>query len=224
MGTDHSQGWPEIELKGYPFVATIYYYYSVRSAYAYFGSNRIAVLAKRFGRTLRHRPVDLSRVVPAAGSLPFSKRSPTLRAYQFGRELERWSEWLDLPVIIEPKHHYGDRNLASGLVLVAQEHGCDVDALSDAILTALWRDDRDIADRDVLSQIAASIGIDAAPLLELALAPETMAEFAASTDEAIRIGVLGSPTYVVDGELFYGQDRLMFVERHLERPFGTAQR
>ena len=205
-------------------MATIDYFYSVRSVYAYFGSKRIAALARRFGRTLQHRPVDLSRVVPAAGSLPFSQRSATLRAYQFGRELERWSEWLDLPVIIEPKHHYGDRNLASGLVLVAQDHGCDVDALSDAILTALWRDDRDIADRDVLSQIAASIGIDAAPLLELALAPETMAEFAASTDEAIRIGVLGSPTYVVDGELFYGQDRLMFVERHLERPFGTAQR
>lgn len=205
-------------------MATIDYFYSVRSVYAYFGSKRIAALARRFGRTLQHRPVDLSRVVPAAGSLPFSQRSATLRAYQFGRELERWSEWLDLPVIIEPKHHYGDRDLPSGLVLVAQQQGQDVDALSDAILTALWRDDRDIADRDVLSQIAESVGIDAAPLLDRALAPETMAEFVASTDEAIRIGVLGSPTYVVDGELFYGQDRMMFVERHLERPFGTARR
>ena len=83
---------------------------------------------------------------------------------------------------------------------------------------------RDIADPDVLARIAASVGIDAAPLLDSALAPDTKAEFAASTDEAIRIGVLGSPTYVVDGELFYGQDRLMFVERHLERPFGAAQR
>jgi 2-hydroxychromene-2-carboxylate isomerase len=203
-------------------MATIDYYYSVRSVYAYFGSRRIAALAKRFGRTLRHRPVDLSRVVPAAGSLPFSERSATLRDYQFGRELERWSEWLDLPVILEPKHHYGDRDLPSGLVLAAQQQGCDTDALSDAILTALWRDDRDIADRDVLAQIAASVGIDAAPLLDRALAPETMAEFAACTEEAIRVGVLGSPTYGVDGELFYGQDRLMFVERQLERPFRTA--
>jgi 2-hydroxychromene-2-carboxylate isomerase len=224
MGSDHPQGRPEVELKGDPSMATIDYFYSVRSVYAYFGSQRIAALAKRFGRTLRHRPIDLSRVVPAVGGLPFSQRSPTLRAYQFGRELERWSEWLDLPVIIEPRHHYGDRDLPSGLVLVAQQQGCDVDALSDAILTALWRDDRDIADRDVLARIAASVGIDAAPLLDSALAPETMAEFAASTDEAIRIGVLGSPTYGVDGELFYGQDRLMFVERHLERPFGAAQR
>lgn len=133
-------------------MSTIDYFYSVRSVYAYFGAKRIAALARRFGRTLRHRPVDLSRVVPAAGSLPFSQRSPTLRAYQFGRELERWSEWLEIPVIIEPKHHYGDRDLPSGLVLMAQAQGQDVDALSEAILTALWRDDRDIADRNVLSR------------------------------------------------------------------------
>jgi len=204
-------------------MATIDYYYSVRSVYAYLGSSRIRALARRFGRTLRHRPIDLSRVVPAAGSLPFAQRSATLRAYQFGRELERWSEWLDIPVIIEPEHHYGDRDLPSGLVLAAQQAGCDVDALSDAILTALWRDDRDIADPTVLAQLAAGVGIDAEPLLERALAPDTMAEFAACTDEAIRIGVLGSPTYGVDGELFYGQDRLMFVERELERPFGPPR-
>ena len=199
---------------------TIDCYYSVRSVYAYFGAPRIGALARRFGRRLRHRPIDLSQVVPAAGSLPFADRSPTLRAYQFGRELERWSEWLGMPVILEPVHHYGDRDLPSGLVLAAQAAGADVDALSSAMLTALWRDDRDIADPAVLARIAHAVGIDAEPLLERALQPDVQAEFAACTAEAIRIGVLGSPTYVVDGELFYGQDRLMFVERHLERPFG----
>jgi len=204
-------------------MATIDYYYSVRSVYADFGSKRIIALARRFGRTLRHRPIDLSRVVPAAGSLPFGQRSTTLRDYQFGRELERWSEWLGLPVIVDPVHHYGDRDLPSGLVLAAQQAGCDVDALSDALLAALWRDDRDIADRSVLTDIAASVGIDAVPLLERALAADVQASFEASTLEAMRIGVLGSPTYVVDGESFYGQDRLMFVERQLERPFRPAR-
>jgi 2-hydroxychromene-2-carboxylate isomerase len=204
-------------------MASIDYYYSVRSVYAYFGSQRIIALARRFGRTLRHRPIDLSRVVPAAGSLPFAQRSATLRDYQFGRELERWSEWLALPVIVEPVHHYGDRDLPSGLILAAQETGCDVDALSDALLAALWRDDRDIADRSVLADIAESVGIDPAPLLERALAAQVQASFEASTQEAMRIGVLGSPTYVVDGESFYGQDRLMFVERQLERPFRCSR-
>ena len=201
---------------------TIDCYYSVRSVYAYFGAPRITALAERFGRRLRHRPIDLSQVVPAAGSLPFAQRSATLRDYQFGRELERWSEWLGMPVILEPVHHYGDRDLPSGLLLAAQDAGVDVDALSAAMLTALWRDDRDIADRAVLAEIAREVGIDAAPLLDRALAPDVQAEFAACTADAIRLGVLGSPTYVVDGELFYGQDRLMFVERQLERPFGRG--
>jgi 2-hydroxychromene-2-carboxylate isomerase len=195
-------------------------YYSVRSIYAHFGARRAAELARRFGRRLRHCPIDLSKVVPAAGSTPFAQRSAALRAYQFGREVERWSEWLDMPVIVDPVHHYGDRDLPSGLVLLAQREGLDVDALSEAILAALWRDDRDIADPGELARIAAAVGIDAAPLLARARDPDVLAEFAACTDEAIRIGVPGSPTYVVDGELFYGQDRLMFVERHLQRPFG----
>jgi len=197
-------------------------YYSVRSVYAYFGSPRLIALARRFGRRIRHRPIDLSRVVPAAGSLPFGERSATLRAYQFGRELERWSEWLGMPVILEPVHHYGDRDLPSGVVLAAQQAGADVDALSDAILAALWRDDRDIASPAVLADLARGVGIDPDPLLVRARLPEVQAEFDACTEEAIRLGVLGSPTYGVDGELFYGQDRLMFVERQLTRPFASA--
>ena len=195
-------------------------WYSVRSVYAYFGMPRAVEIARRSGRRLRHRPIDLSRVVPAAGSVPFAERSATLRGYWFGKELERWSEWLRMPVIVEPVHHYGDRALASGCVLAAQSAGLDADALSVAILTALWRDDRDVASPTVLAELARSCGLDPAPLLARATSPGMQSEFDACTDEAIRLGVLGSPTYGVDGELFYGQDRLMFVERHLERPFG----
>lgn len=201
-------------------MATIDCYYSVRSVYAYLGSARIIALARRFGRRLRHRPIDLSRVVPAAGSQPFAERSDTHRRYWFDTEPRRWSEWLDRPLVVEPKHHYGDRVLPSSVVLAAQAAGEDADALSDAILTALWRDDLDIASPRVLSELARGCGIDADSLLARAASPAIRAEFDACTDEAIRLGVLGSPTYVVDGELFYGQDRLMFVERQLERPFG----
>jgi 2-hydroxychromene-2-carboxylate isomerase len=198
------------------------YYYSTRSIYAYFGAARIGALARRFGRVLVHKPVDLSRVVPAAGSQPFSERSATQRRYQFGREIERWSEYLEIPALVDPSHHYGDRALPSGFVLAAQAQGADVDALSHAVLQALWRDDRDIGNADVLAAIAREVGIDPAPLLAAALSPGVQASFAAATDEAIARGVLGSPTYFVDGEMFYGQDRLMMVERALERPFAPT--
>lgn len=198
---------------------TIDYYYSVRSVYAYFGARRIAELGRRSGRKLRHFPVDLSQVVPAFGSVPFSERTAKIRAYQFGRELERWSEWLEMPVVVDPVHHYGDRELPSSCVLAAQQLGQDVDRLSNAILTALWRDDRDIGNPEVLATIAIDCDMAPDPILELALSPEIRQQFADCTAQAIKNAVPGSPTYVVDGEVFYGQDRLMFVERQLQQAF-----
>jgi 2-hydroxychromene-2-carboxylate isomerase len=106
------------------------------------------------------------------------------------------------------------------LVLAAQDAGFDTDRLAADLLTALWRHDRDIADPAVLSDLVRAIGIDPAPLLERAADPAMSAAFQACTNRAIEAGVPGSPSFLVDGELFYGQDRLMFVERHLSCPFS----
>ncbi|MGE0224572.1 MAG: 2-hydroxychromene-2-carboxylate isomerase, partial [Acetobacteraceae bacterium] len=198
---------------------TIDYFYSPRSIWAYLGSARIVDLARRFGRTLVHKPVDLSKVVPASGSAPFDARSQAHRAYFFGREIERWSEYLGVPALVDPVHHRGDRTLPSGFVIAAQRTGADVDTLHHAVLQALWRDDRDVGDPAVLAAIARETGIDPEPLLAIALSDPIQAEFQANSQEAIARGVFGSPTYVVDGDMFYGQDRLMMVERALQTPF-----
>ncbi len=197
--------------------AVIDCYYSVRSVYAYFGASRVRELARRAGRRLRHFPIDLAQVVPAYGSLPFAQRNAKMRAYQFEVEVGRWSAWLQMPVLLHPEHHHGDRELPSCCVLAAQQMELDADTLSGAILTALWRHDRDIGNADVLAAIAAECGIAPAPLLALARSPALGDAFRQCTTQAIGLGVPGSPTYVVDGELFFGQDRLMFVEQHLAR-------
>jgi 2-hydroxychromene-2-carboxylate isomerase len=199
---------------------TIDYYYSTRSIYAYFGAQRIVDLARRFGRRLIHRPVDLSRVVPAAGSLPFDKRSAAHKAYQFGREIERWSEYLGIPALVDPVHHFGDRTLSAGVILAAQAAGADVDRLHVDMLTALWRDDRDLSSVEVMASLVRGVGADAQAILDVARAADTQAAFNQCSELAIAAGVPGSPTYIVDGDLFYGQDRLMMVERALERPFA----
>jgi 2-hydroxychromene-2-carboxylate isomerase len=201
---------------------TIDYYYSTRSIYAYFGAQRIVDLARRFGRRLIHRPVDLSRVVPAAGSLPFDKRSAAHKAYQFGREIERWGEYLGIPALVDPVHHFGDRALSSGVILAAQAAGADVDRLHVDMLTALWRDDRDLASAEVLASLVSGVGGDARTILDAARSDDIQAGFNRCTELAIAEGVPGSPTYVVDGDLFYGQDHLMMVERALERPFAAS--
>jgi len=199
---------------------TIEYFYSTRSIYAYFGAERVLALARRFGRRLVHHPVDLSKVVPAAGSMPFDQRSSAHKAYQFGREIERWSEYLGIPALVDPKHHFGGRGFSAGVILAAQAAGADVDRLHVDMLRALWRFDRDLDSAEVLGELVTAVGADAATLLDAARSQPIQDAFVACTGRAIALGVPGSPTYVVDGEMFYGQDRLMMVERALEKPFA----
>ena len=197
----------------------IEFYYSVRSVYAYFSATQIVELARRHQRALRHCPIDLSKVVPAFGSQPFAERSAKAKALQFQTEVKRWGQFLNMPVLLEPVHHFGDPMLSSCVILAVQAAGLDSDATAAAILTALWRYDRDIADPQVLSEILEQIGIAAAPILEVARTDSMISSFKSCTARAINLDVPGSPSFLADGQLFYGQDRLMFVDRHLHQAF-----
>lgn len=198
----------------------IEYFYSIRSVFAYLGAARLTMLARGHGRRIVHRPIDLSKVVPGTDGQAFEARPQPRTAYFFGREVERWGEYLGIPVLVDPKHHYGDRTLPSGMVIAAQRAGLDADGLSHSILTALWRDDRDIADPAVLSELSRAAGLDPAPLIAAARTDAVQAEFSANSAAAIARNIFGSPTYVVDGDPFYGQDRLDMVARALAKPFA----
>ncbi len=205
---------------------TIEYFYAAHSAFAYLGSARFMAIAQAAGRRIAHKPVDLRRVVAEGGAAPFGKRSAAHRAYFFGREIERWSEERGAPWIGRiPTHHANDITLPNCMLIAAIEAGLDVDALAHALLEAHWRRDADLADPATLSGIGRDAGIDPAPLLEAAGSQAVLAIYRANTEEAIRRSVFGSPTYFVDGDMFYGQDRLEMVERALARPYaGTWPR
>ncbi|MEQ6248684.1 2-hydroxychromene-2-carboxylate isomerase [Sulfitobacter sp. HNIBRBA3233] len=194
---------------------TIEYFYSAHSAFAYLGAPTLARIAQASGRRIVHRPFDFWPVVTGAGAS--KTRSKAHRDYFFGRELVRWAEWRDLPILRHrPVHHDNTLAPASGMIIAST----DPDALSFAILQAHWRDDADIADRATLDAIATAAGQDGAALFEQGQSEDAQRIFAANTAEAIARGVFGSPTYFVDGDMFYGQDRLDFVARAVDRPFG----
>ena len=106
------------------------------------------------------------------------------------------------------------------MLIAGIEQGHTVDQLAHRMLEAHWRDDADLADRETLARLANDVGLDPAPLLDAALSPDVAAIYLANTEEAIRRSVFGSPTYFVDGDMFYGQDRLEFVERALTQRFA----
>lgn len=202
----------------------IEYFYSAHSAFAYLGSRRLSEICAAHGARLVHRPINLTPVVEASGAQPFAARSRTHVDYYFGREIERWAEFRDVPIIAHrPTHHDNPLNLANGMLIAATKSGADADRLAHAVLEAHWRDDADIADAAALSEIVRRAGADPAPLLNAALSPEIQAIHDANGREAIERGVLGSPTYFLDGEMFYGQDRLEMLERALTQPFSPPK-
>ena len=197
-------------------------FYSVRGSFAYLGQQEIARLAQQYGRPLLHKPMLLSIVVPETGGIWFTDRHPA-RVRHAWEDFQRWAAWRNVPVVPEdPKNHYGPMELPSGLVVAAQKSvnaggKGDLDRLAFEILAALWRDDRDIADPAVLDELAGTCGFDGPALREVALGEAAQSEVAANSREAVDLGVIGSPSYLVEGELFYGQDRLHFVEAALKR-------
>lgn len=202
-------------------VQEIEYFYAAHSAFAYLGSARFMAIAAAAGRRISHKPVDLRRVVAEAGAVPFGRRSKPHAAYFFGREIERWSEERGAPWIGRiPTHHAKDITLPNGMLIAGIARGLNVDRLAHALLEAHWRDDADLADRASLAAIGQSAGIDPTRLLDAALSAEVQAIYQANTEEAIRRSVFGSPTYFVDGDMFYGQDRLEMIERSLRSPYA----
>jgi len=198
------------------------YYYAAHSAFAYLGSAAFLDLAARLDRPIRHKPIDLRRVVREASSA-FTERSPAHYAYYFGREIERWSVIRNAPTIGRtPTYHRNDVDLANCLIIAGIAAGDNVDRLSHALLSAHWQDDADLADPAQLGKIADAAGYDGPALLAAADAPEIRAQYQANTEEAIARPIFGSPTYILDGDMFYGQDHLEMLERAAKTPFPNS--
>ena len=205
-------------------MSEIEYFYSAHSIFAYLGSARIMEIAQAAGRTLVHRPIDLNQSVPAGGASSLKERSPKHRAYFFRREIDRWSEQRNAPVMEGyPQYHYNDTALCNGMIIAGVQQGQNMDQLSHAMLRTHWLEDTDLADRDTLARLAKSVGLDPVPLLDAAMSDEIQAIYQANTDEAVARSVFGSPTYFVDGDMFYGQDRLEMVERALRQPYAASK-
>ena len=207
-------------------MSEIEYFYSAHSAYAYLGSARLMEIAAAASRRIDHRPMDLRRVVAVTGPGPTNSLTPQRSAYFSSREIERWAEARHAPVMDgRPTHHDNDITLPNCMLIAGLVEGRDIDRLAHGLLEAHWRDDADLADRETLMRLGVAAGLDPEPLLAAALSSQVQAIYERNTREAIERSVFGSPTYFVDGDMFYGQDHLELVERALERPFkGTWPR
>lgn len=193
------------------------YYFSPMSPWTYLGHARFADIAKRHGVAINVKPVDFGKIFPVSGGLPLSKRAPQRQAYRLA-ELARWRDHLKVPLTLQPKYFPYESSLASRLIVAADAHGPGAALrLAGAILKACWAEERNMADEGELANVAREQELEPRGLIAAAKSDEAQARYDELTAEAIELQLFGAPTYVYNEELFWGQDRLDFLDRALGR-------
>lgn len=190
-------------------------FYGISSPWAYLGAPRLFEIADRHGCELVLRPI---RVIQLNGGVPLRSR-PAARQDYHAVELARWRDYLGMPLTLKPRY-YPCRSIepAAHAVIAVARAGLDARAFSFAVQRGLWAEDLDIAEPDTLRVLALrELGPDGAALVRDPQPDEIREAFQRNLKEAEAIGIFGTPTYVFQGQLYWGQDRLDFLDRALAK-------
>ena len=195
---------------------TIDYYFTPMSPWSYLGHDRLAIIARKHKAKIDLKPVDFAQIFPVTGGLPLAKRAPQRQRYRLV-ELARWQKQSRLQLTLEPKFFPYDAAISSLLVVAANADLGETLAMlvTSAIFKGCWVEERDMGNPEELFDIVKAQGLDAAELLANARSEKTLARYQALTEEALERGVFGAPTYFYNDEMFWGQDRLDFLDQVL---------
>ncbi len=187
------------------------YFFTLISPFAYLGHGAIQAVAARHGASLAYKPVGLMAVWENSGSMPLGKRS---KARQDARlvELQRWREKRGVPLNLHPKHFPTNPTLADRCVIAITEAGGDPAAYMDAGYKAVWANDLELSDRDVIAGLLSATDHDAEAMLAAAESDHVASVHKGYTEDAINLHVIGSPCYVLNGETFWGQDKIDLLD------------
>ncbi len=200
---------------------SIAYYFTVVSPWAYIGHDLFTRIARKHGATIDYRPVNLGEVFPQSGGLPLTKRHPLRVAYRT-MELKRWREKRGLDFALKPKGWPFDPGLADRVALALLARGEDPNAYLSNAFRAVFETELNLGDAANVAAVLKESGHDADVLIADAQSQPIRDAYAANNDRALAAGVFGSPSFVLDGEVFWGQDRIEALDDALtsgRKPF-----
>lgn len=190
------------------------FYFDIVCPYAFFASRLLPALCERLGARVDYRPILLGGVLKALGSEPMG--GAAVRKAMTFRDIGRWAEGLGLPLSIPPQH---PRRTVEAMRLICWAPRLSWPALIEALYRAYWLEGRDVSDLTVLRAIATQVGLDPDAAERGMGSPQVAADLRRRTDGALAQGIFGVPSFIVQGNtgprLFFGQDRLHFVEEAL---------
>ena len=195
---------------------TVDFYFALPSPWTYLAGPRFRELVQRNNLDVKWKPFDVSRVFGLTGTKPVKERPPQIQANRL-TDLARWRAFLDIELHLEPKFFPVNPSPAAHMVISALQNGANVMDLANAYMTAVWVEERDIADPNTIITIANEQGLDGAALFDQIENAAVLEELEENTQEAIARNVFGTPTWIYENELFWGQDRLDFLSRAIEK-------
>ncbi len=183
------------------------YYFSIQSPWAYIGHALFEDVARAHQLKVNYKPVLLVDLFSETGGLPLVKRHPARQRYRL-MEMQRWRDKRGLNFHIKPKHWPFDVKLADGTVIAAIEAGHNPEPFLRRAFGGVWEKEEDLADAATLARLADEVGLPGAQLVERASSDAVAAIYEQNRQDAIAADVFGSPAWVLDGEIFWGQDRI----------------
>lgn len=204
---------------------TIDYFYSSISPFTYLGHKAFEEVARKHGCAIAYKPVSLPDVFENSGALPLPKRPLVRQRYRL-LELQRNAEYRNLPINLKPAYFPADATLADQCAIALVKAGSDPSDFIWKVLSGVWANEENVADETVVSGYLTALGHDAAVIVEYARSDEAAAVRVQNTKEAIAADACGVPAYVLNGEVFWGQDRIDLLEHALtsgRAPFTADQ-
>jgi 2-hydroxychromene-2-carboxylate isomerase len=201
------------ETAGSAWMTTIDYFWFPISPFTYLAGTGLEKVAAKHGAEVAYRPVQLFRIFAETGTAQVKDRHPSRQKYRLA-DIARVAAMNGMPINMTPAFWPANPVPASIAVIAAQAAGGgDLSGLAHSFPKACWAEDRDVSDDGVVRECleAAGFAPDLADKSMLSGA-ETLER---NTDEALRRGVFGAPSYVVGDEVFWGQDRLAHLDAHL---------
>lgn len=189
---------------------TIAYFFSFASPWSFLGHAPFMEVAARHNAQVEYVPVSLGPVFAETGGLPLAKRAPARQRYRLV-ELQRWRVKRGVDFHIQPAFWPFDPTTADRAVIAALDHG-EVEALLPRLYAAVWQRQENLGDPAELARIIDEVGLPGAKIVEAAQGAETAAIYDANRTRALEAGMFGAPSYVLDGEVFWGQDRIDLLD------------
>lgn len=194
---------------------TLDYYFATPSPWAYLATPRVIELQKKYDLKINWKPSDLMEIFAIHGVANVKDRPQPVQLNRL-TELKRWSKFLGTPLIIQPKFFPVDPTLSHRTIILAQKNNINVENLIFSFQKAVWADEKNISDENIIIEICKTNNFNSNSIIEDANSEEIINEYKSNTQEALSKNVWGSPTFIYNNELFWGQDRIDFLERAIQ--------